>query len=474
MLNVTEEQRTAFKTTSLDSQLRVYFPNLNLNVGNDQIESETMKLTESLIAGTNIEFVGCISSQFEIKLYDVAQDLKNQAIHVYINRDETGEIPLFRGIVDSVEMQPTKSYKTIKCYDALYTKGQIDIASWYNSLSFPITLKNFRNSLFSYIGLAQQVTNLPNDDISIIKQYEPKTLQCLPVLKYLCQINGCFGIINRSGIFEYRFINNAYEPIYPAVNLFPSPSLFPVSGDEQSQGIADDFAYYRDIKYQEYFVNPVQRLQIRQSDDEAGVTVGNPSGNKYIIQNNMFTYGQDDATLRIMAKRIWGKIANISFHPCNTDNTGLPYVEVGDVVSYTLPNMNRRSRSSNGGSYLANKFNVMSRELKGIQALKDNYVAKGEQDQSEFITDIQAQLETIKRNGVNMDDYYTKEEIDYTLENDYWDIDQTQEAVTEITDLQLSEMEAPTGFDVMSVYTLPSVRYANTLYLVQGGIVVIN
>ena len=474
MLNVTEAQKTAFKTTSLDSQLRIYFPSLNLNVGNDQIESETLKLTESLIAGKNIEFVGCNASSFEIKLYDVAQDLKGQAIQVYINRDETGEIPLFRGIVDSVEMQPTKSYKTIKCYDALYTKGQIDIASWYNSLTFPITLKNLRNSLFSYIGLTQETTTLPNDNISIIKQYEPKTLQCLPVLKYLCQINGCFGIINRSGIFEYRFISNAYEPIYPAVNLYPSPSLFPVSGEGQGQGIADSFAYYRDIKYQEYLVNPVQRLQIRQNDDEEGVTVGNPSGNKYIIQNNMFTYGQDNATLKIMAERVWKKIANITFHPCNTDNTGLPYVEVGDVVSYTLPNQNRRSRSASSGSYQANKFNVMSRELKGIQALKDNYIAEGEQDQNEFITDIQAQLDAIKRGGVDMSNYYTKEEID----DNFYTMDETDIAVEEITtetiDTAIAEFEMPTGFNIESVYSLPSTRLANTLYCIQGGIVIIN
>ena len=104
----------------------------------------------------------------------------------------------------------------------------------------------------------------------------------------------------------------------------------------------------------------------------------------------------------------------------------------------------------------------------------DSYIAEGEQDQSEFITDVQAQLETIKRNGVNMDDYYTKEEIDLNLEENYWDIPQTELAVTEITDIQLAEMEIPTGFNIESVYSLPSSRRANTLYCIQGGIVVIN
>ena len=475
MLNVTEEQKTAFKTSSIDTQLDIYFPSLNLHVGNDQIAQENMVIKEALMSGDNIEFVGCIASSFSTQIYNVQQDLKGQAVIVTIDRGETGSIPLFRGIVDSVQMQSSKAYKTITAYDALYTKGQIDIASWYNGLTFPITIKNFRDSLFTYIGLTQKTATLPNDNISIVKQYEPKTLQCLSVLKYLCQINGCFGIINRSGEFEYRFIHNAYPPIYPAVTLYPADDLYPREYDPNTGGggISDSFAYYKQIDYQEYLVNPVERLQIRASEDDAGVTVGNSSGNKYIIQNNMFAYGQDTATLTTMAKRIWKKIANISFHPCDTENQGLPYIEVGDVVSYALPTRNRTRGASNDSSYLVNKFNVMSREIHGIQGIMDSYTAEGNQDQSEFVTDIQAQLETIKRNGVNMEDYYTKEEIDTNLEDNYYTAEQTQEAVVEIADIQLSEMEIPTGFNIESVYTLPSGRQANTLYLVQGGIVIV-
>lgn len=472
MLTVTEAQKTAYNTTSLDTQLRIYFPNLNLTLGNTQVKEESLTLYEALIADNNIEFVGCNSSTFSIILYGVQQDLKGQPIQVYINRNTTGEIPLFKGIVDSVEMSANKSYKTIKCYDLLYTKGQIDIATWYNSLTFPITLKNFRDSLFTYIGLTQETTELPNDDIEIIKQYEPKTLQCLSVLKYLCQINGCFGIINRSGIFEYRFINNAYEPIYPATTLYPSPTLYPVMPTEQGQGIANTFPYYKNIDYQEYLVNPVQRLQIRQSEEDAGVTVGNPSGNKYIIQGNMFTYGQDENTLKTMGTRIWKKIANITFHPCNTDNTGLPYIEVGDVVSYTLVSQTRGRRSVGDSSYNVNKFNVMNRELHGIQSLMDNYVAEGEQDQSEFVTDVQAQLDAIKRGGVDMTDYYTKDEMDDILTEDYYTAEETDIAVETITDTAIAQMETPTGLAFASVYELPAYPRVDTLYGIQGLVII--
>ena len=447
MIPVSTATKEAFTTSSTTKYLKITFPDLGYVVPMTQIEQESMELSEKLM-DRDVEFVGCYASMFSISLRDVPYNLKNQKIVVTIKALDTQEIPLFKGIVDSVSMKASKSIKTITAYDALYTKGQIDIASWYMSLSFPLTIKNFRDSLFEYIGLEQSARSLPNDNIFIDQEYEPKTLQCLPVLKYLCQINGCFGIINRQGIFEYKFMDTSpYEPIYPSVTLYPSSTTFPADPYV-------NFAYYKSIDYQEYLVNPVQRLQIRLNEDEAGVTVGNSSGNKYIIQNNMFAYGQDAETLTTMATNIWQKISNVTFHPCDTDNTGLPYVEVGDMVSYVVPTRNR-TRSSGNSGYSVNNFAVMSRNLHGVQGLMDNYGAEGEQDQSEFITDIQTQIDTIKRSGgggnMDPDDYYTKDETEEFV--DYAIATETQQ--------------------IVSVVAYPVDPDENTVYLIQGDLVMI-
>lgn len=472
MLNVTDEQKRAYNGNSIHKTLRLYFPNLNLTITNNKIYESSMKLKESLMEGNNIEFVGCISSQFSIQIYDVPQNLKGQRIEVYVKTDDTDEIPLFKGIVDSAKMQTNRKFKDITAYDVLYTKGQIDVAGWYNNLTFPITLGEFRNSLCSYIGLEQMETVLPNDDIVIEKKFVPKTLKCLTVLKSICQINGCFGIINRAGLFEYRFIYNAFDEVYPSVTLFPP--FYPVADHSKDAGeISNNFSFYRNINYEEFVVKPVERLQIRDSEDDDGVFVGNPTGNKYIIQNNMFAYDMDKKTLEKMGERIFEKIANISFHPCSTSNNGLPFVEVGDVVEYNLGGINTRSmaRSSGSGSYDVNQFNVMSREISGIQALKDNYVASGEEEQSEFVTDIQAQIDAIKRNGVNMDDYYTKEEIDLTLE-DFIPYETAEFEFGQIADMKIKEMEEPTGWKAESVNSLPDMIEPITLYLIRGGIII--
>ena len=103
----------------------------------------------------------------------------------------------------------------------------------------------------------------------------------------------------------------------------------------------------------------------------------------------------------------------------------------------------------------------------------DSYSAVGDEEQSEFITDIQAQIETLQMNGGggggDLSDYYTKEETMDILDTGYFTQEQTIDNVSE----QVNQLETPTGFNVVSVYTLPSIRQANTIYLVQGGVVML-
>ena len=461
MITVNQATKDAYASDVSHKTLRVVFPELALTFTNESLDSESLRLSEAISNRDSIEFVGCIASSFKINIYNASVNLKGRKIEVYIKADNTQEIPLFKGIVDSAQMQANKKYKQIVAYDVLYTKGQTDVAAWYNGLNFPITLANLRNSLCAYIGLTQVSTTLPNDGLVIEKQFEPKTLQCLTVLKSICQLNGCFGIINRSALFEYRYIYNKFDEVFPATTLFPP--FYPVANHrgEESE-VANTFAFCKSISYEEYTVKPVERLQIRKSEDDIGVIVGNPTGNKYIIQNNMFAFNLDENTLRTIGRRTWDKVANISFHPCQTENYGMPFVEVGDVVDYVLS-------EGEAGSYNVNTFNVMSRELRGCQLLNDSYKATGSEEQSEFVTDIQSQLDAIKRNGVNMQDYYTKEET----EEIFIPHEEAQIEFGEIADEKIAQMETPTGFNIVSAYTLPTNRQSNTLYIVGSTVVVL-
>lgn len=430
MLPVTQDQIDEYNANSIHKTMRVYFPHLLQTVLQRNIEGESFQLTESILNGKNVEFVGCISSEMRITIYSMYDTLKNEPIEVYVKTDDTSEIPLFKGYVYSaITKRSNGKRKTeIIAYDALYTIGQKDVASWYQGLTFPITIKNFRDSLFTYLGITQETVTLPNDNISIAKQYDPTVLQCLAVIKGLCQINGCFGIMNRSGNFEYRFI----EP------------------DSQQMVISNDFTFAKAVASEDFYVKPFERVQIRDSEKDAGIIVGtgNQFSNKYIIQANMFAYKLDDNTKRTVATNIFDVVKGIAIYPCQTDNNGLPFIEVGDRVKFTLGTQTR-----SGSDLVYNTFLTTNRVLKGVQALRDTYKADGDEEASEFVSDLQTQIDTIKQSGGggDLDDYYTKEE--------------TQEYVSEAI------IEEGTKFVTCS--SLPYPREENTVYLIQGDITLI-
>ncbi len=430
MLPVTQDQIDEYNANSIHKTMRVYFPHLLQTVLQRNIEGESFQLTESILNGKNVEFVGCISSEMRITIYSMYDTLKNEPIEVYVKTDDTSEIPLFKGYVYSaITKRSNGKRKTeIIAYDALYSVGQKDVASWYQGLTFPITIKNFRDSLFTELGITQETVTLPNDNISIEKQYDPKILQCLAVIKGLCQINGCFGIMNRYGNFEYRFI----QP------------------DSYDMDISNEFTFAKSVASEDFYVKPFERVQIRDSEKDAGIIVGtgNQFSNKYIIQANMFAYKLDDTTKRTVATNIFNVVKGIAVYPCQTDNNGLPFIEVGDRVKYTLG-----TRTRSGSDLVYNTFLTTNRVLKGVQALRDTYKADGDEEASEFVSDLQTQIDTIKQSGGggDLDDYYTKEE--------------TQEYVSEAI------IEEGTKFVTCS--SLPYPREENTVYLIQGDITLI-
>lgn len=458
-MNVSDAVKNAYISGSAEKQLIVEFPRLNLTVPMNKIVYESLTLKESILENDSIEFVGCISSELSITLYGVRDNLKGETMRVSIQvgSDTSTRIVIFYGIVDSVELEANHDKRKITAYDMLYRAGNVEVAPWYQNLVFPTTLKAIRDSLFYYIGMTQETIVLPNDSIVIDKQYKPETLRSIDVIKAICQINGVFGMVNRSGNFEYRILTEIKDDSIPGSTLF-MPFTPGVASSIQNTGgqSTEEVPYYRNFDYQEYTVKPVDKLTIRQTENEPGVSYGDGTNN-YIIQGNIFSYGLDDGVRTIMARNIYPNICGIVYRPFEAENDGMPWIECG------LDNVDYYAYDYESQEYKAMKFYVFSRTMTGIQALKDSYSATGEEGQRQFLTDINTRVETIKEN--------TREEVEIIIEEH--DFTEQFEDFTysrdEIDDLISS---IPTGFDVQSVAQLPANPDENTIYLIQGEVVV--
>lgn len=368
-MNVSSEIKAAYKGSSHAKTLHISFPDLDYDVPDNEVYYESLKLDEAIFDGDSFEVVGCIASKLEVEIRDTGENLKGENIIVSISLDEIedSDITLFKGYVDTVDREAQKKMQKITAYDALYSKGAIDVADWYNNLSFPITLYDFRNSLFDFIEIEQDDVALPNDSIIINKEYNPNTLKALSIIKALCQINGCFGMMNRAGIFVYRFLDT--------------------SGMDGSTDIAEAVPYYRSMEYKDYTVNPIDKLTIRQSSEDAGITIGT-GDNQYIIQGNMFTYNLEVSTIHTIATNIYAYLKDIEYIPFEASNNGYPWVEVGDncVLKYQVYDFDESTSSQD--VYKTVRVVALKRSMHGIQNLVDEYSAEGKELQQEFISDI--------------------------------------------------------------------------------------
>lgn len=467
MLNVSDATMEAYTKDGVHKTIRVFFPELNLTFSNSQIVKDSLSISESIYSGKSIEFVGCNSSTMNVKIYNANYQLKGKRVEVYIRAGETEEIPVFKGIVDKATIQAERAFKEIEAYDILYTIGQKEIASWYNSISYPTTIGAIRRSLYSYVNLPYVDDNLPNDSIVIPeKQFENiESMQALVAIKSICQINGCFGIINRNGYFQHKFISGAYDMLIPGDDTYPGDDVFPSDADRDSGRYS--FNLYKSIEYDEYYVKPVDRIQIRDEDDDPGIIYGAQTGNKYIIQGNMFAYGLPAGHRNQIAANIINIINKVSYHPSKISNMGMPFLECGDIVTYPITR-----KFGEQGNYDVDTFMILSRTLKGEQILTDSYTSEGEEEQSEFITDIQNQLNALKRAEPDMSNYYDMDQIDSMID-ELPTMDEIEPFVMDEVATQVNDLETPTGFNIVSCYALPSNPQANTLYCIQGMTIIL-
>lgn len=186
-----------------------------LVIENDRIVSESLRLTESLSSDENLTFGSCEGAEVQITVADVIEDVTGREFTLTV---EIGGYEMALGIytVKSFERQSDRRKRKITAYDRM-SWFNVDVAGWYNELSFPMTLKTFRDSLCNYIGIQQIDTGLILDSMQLTKTIEPEQLSGLDVLTAICEINGCFGHIDKTGQLAYIYIQQT--------GLYPSETL---------------------------------------------------------------------------------------------------------------------------------------------------------------------------------------------------------------------------------------------------------
>ena len=350
-------------------------------ISNSDIFYETMELTESICSDNQITFGNCEASVFKITIANINVPLEGKWITVSTILDDKTDEPFVFGTYKVASFKPTadRSRRELVAYDAIKDILSADMTDWYNGLAFPMSLKKFRDSFFEHLGFEQEETTLTNDEMVVEKTIESDEISGKYIINAICEINGCFGHVNRNNKFQYLEIAFNQFGLYPRNDIYPADDLYPV--EPSGRKIANNL--WISCEYDDYLVEKIDTLQIRQKENDIGVIIGNGE-NLYVIQDNFLVYGKSGSDLERIAKNTFNVIKSLSkYRPYSVECLGNPCIEVGDAIRIT-------AKSEIIESY------VLQRTIKGIQSLRDTYKADGQKVRSQNLNSTQKSIKQLK------------------------------------------------------------------------------
>mgnify|MGYP000183673280 CR=1 FL=1 len=371
-----------FWKDSIDKQVKIAYDGGIIT--NEDLYSEEFELGESLCSESELRFGCCEAGVLKFKVANIFQPLKDKYLTVTETINGNTDAPFEFGRYKVYSDKPTadRRYREITAYDAMYDIINAEVSDWYNVLlpdkTSAVTMKQFRTSFISHFGLEQEEIDLVNDSMVVEKTIEPSELSGKDVITAICEINGCFGHIGRNGKFKYVFLPKYIQGLWPANDLYPADNLYPRNPNTERIG---SFLYIN-CEYEDYVTQNITKIQIRQKENDIGAIVGT-GNNCYIVEDNFLVYGKSAEDLEDIAGNMFSIISDVSYRPFSAECKGNPCLEVGDAVRLA-------TRYEIVESY------VLKRTLKGIQALRDNYEAAGEEYRSTQVNSVHKSIIQLK------------------------------------------------------------------------------
>ena len=204
-----------------------------------------------------------------------------------------------------------------------------------------------------------ELVKLPADDFPVYMIEDPVTVSDL--LRWICEMNGCFMALNGNGNAEYIFV-----------------------GDDKFADGKDTeiYDFYMNVETEDYTKSGFDSMYISGFESGCGcfsLNVGSTHENMYFMDgNSLLTTGYEPKTfspyLAELQKTDIPKNFTISYTPLTLTSQARLWVQLGDriVVNIKWYDLDGKPQQTAITSL------VLSRNLTGIQALKDEITANGE------------------------------------------------------------------------------------------------
>ncbi len=386
------KNKELYYESSIDKQLNIEVIGTKHVIDNSMREQDTFTLIETLNDGTELKFGSCLPNQISFTGREVPIATKGMKLRVTETLEGNENDPFEYGTYTVQSDTPTadRTKRQITAYDAMYDIINADVKSWYDGLTFPMTLKQFRDSFFTHLGIEQKEAGLVNDGMTVNKtltttQSDDSSVTAesiisgKTIIEAICEINGAFGNIGRDGRFEYVVLKAITSALYPSEDLYPRDDLFPSDANTESMN-----GHYITFDYEAFQSQAITQLEIRADDSTAGAIVGT-SGNNYVISGNFLISDKTGAEMKQIANNLLPVIAQAEYTPIKSCTcVGNPCLELGDPIRF------------NTSREIVETY-ILQRTLTGVQSKRDSIVSAGTETHAMKNPTTRETVEALKR-----------------------------------------------------------------------------
>lgn len=367
-----------FSQDSVEKQLLISFTGGSFT--NSDIETESFEWNDPMCSAEQLEFGECCAASVKFNIGIDSVPMQGKELTITITPSGGTAVSLGKFKVWSDVPTADRRWRTIEAYDAMADILNTECVSWYDGL-FPVgtetyTVKQFRDSLFTFLGITQETVTLINDSETVARTISTTSLSGKDVITSICQMNAVFGKIARDGKFKYVDLVTFGETLYPAEDLYPADDLYPAENTNVTElGVNGT---YLSCEYEDYVTDFIDKVQIREQENDIGVIVGSGT-NAFIIENNFLLFGKGSLVLTPIATAIYNHISGIYFKPAKMVTVGNPLMETGDGIRLWT-------------KYAMIDTYILNRKMTGIQSLRDSIEAKSTKERSEQLNDTHHEL----------------------------------------------------------------------------------
>ena len=279
------------------------------------------------------------------------------------------------------KMEENDTIITVTSYDSM-SLFDVNVDSWLNSLTFPMSVDDMITSLCTECGVtAEKYDSSLGSSLVIQDNITSTNLTGRQVLSWLAQTIGCYAYMNK---FSKLILKK-----------FGSSSGFNFRTSNNCN--------VKKVTIAKFETSPIDKLQIKQAEDDIGVISGKGT-NTMVIENNPLLYASTTSELQTYADGMLDYVKNIVYVPVvveSYDYADIPLGQYFTIDMSTKAICMSISQSASGFIYKCtgnqlreNQVNQQNMQLNALRG-KTNELKRTIEETSSKLTSVSTSVENL-------------------------------------------------------------------------------